>query len=779
MDDVYSFGAWVGRRRRALRLTQHEVAGLVACSLVLIQKIEADARRPSPQMATRLAQVLQIAPDHTATFVRVARAELAVDRLPAPDHGTIRMVVGATLVQNPTQPAGNVPSQVSSFHGREREIRDLHTFLHQDGIRLITLTGAGGSGKTRLALRAADPLHHEYTQGIWFIDLSPISDPEQIATTMAQVLGLPESPDRPIRADVLNWLRQRQILLILDNCEQVLAGVVDVVTELLRGAPRLTVLATSRIPLRITGEQEYVVAPLGLPPPTVGTLKPSNVQTFDVDLSQYDAIALFMSRARAVRADFRLTNANAPAIAAICVGLDGLPLAIELAAARIRLFPPEQLLNRLGSARLHTLTGGARDLPARQQTIRATIDWSYRLLTRPQHILFARLSVFVGGWTIEAAEAIGTPPIDVVNLLDGLVEHNLVRLQETNGEPRYTMLETIREYALERLAERGEIEHIQQRHAEHIVALAEEAEPQLVGGAVQQALARITADMPNVRAAIQRACETGDWNTAARISAALSELFLLEQTYVIEGAGWLRRCLEHGTELTETLRAKVGVCFGRIQGRVQHDAWIDDVLQESLAIAQRNDDAHGMARAILVHSEQAWRSGNLVAARADAEDRLERAILAGDQVGQIWGFFSLGWILGSAGEYAEAQRTFEHGLIASRRNGYAHATANMLLGLAEVAFLCNTIVEAETHTRARLLVEQQLGNRAGIGSCYEAQGVLAFSRRDDVQAIIQFEEALRLYTMWMPPYAVQACAWLSMASALAWLNRQSEREVNR
>lgn len=271
------------------------------------------------------------------------------------------------------------------------------------------------------------------------------------------------------------------------------------------------------------------------------------------------------------------------------------------------------------------------------------------------------------------------------------------------------------------------------------MALAEEAEPQLVGGAVQQALARITADMPNVRAAIQRACETGDWNTAARISAALSELFLLEQTYVIEGAGWLRRCLEHGTELTETLRAKVGVCFGRIQGRVQHDAWIDDVLQESLAIAQRNDDAHGMARAILVRSEQAWRSGNLVAARADAED----------------------------------------GLIASRRNGYAHATANMLLGLAEVAFLCNTIVEAETHTRARLLVEQQLGNRAGIGSCYEAQGVLAFSRRDDVQAIIQFEEALRLYTMWMPPYAVQACAWLSMASALAWLNRQSEREVNR
>jgi predicted ATPase/transcriptional regulator with XRE-family HTH domain len=753
MDDACSFGAWVGRRRRALRLTQHEVAGLVACSLVLIQKIEADARRPSHQVATRLAQALQIPADQQAIFVRAARAELAPDRLPAPEHGGQWLMNGAV----PVPPRGNLPNQVSSFHGRTRELDDLRTLLHQKRTRLLTLTGAGGSGKTRLALQVAADMKPGYSGGIWFVDLSPVCTLDQVVTTVAHTLGIPELPDRPIRTGVLNWLRERQALLILDNCEQVIDAVADVVAELLRSAASVTVVATSRIPLRITAEQEYAVAPLVLP--TSGALP-----AFD-QLSQYDAVSLFIVRAQAVRADFDITATNAPAIAEICARLDGLPLAIELAAARIRLFPPDQLLSRLMSARMQILTGGARDLPARQQTIRATIDWSYRLLSQAQQRLLSRLGVFVGGFTLDAAEAIDTAP-DTLVTLTTLVEHSLVHLQKQIDETRYAMLETIREYALERLMECGDLDATYRCHATYMVANAESAEPQLVGYAVQQALVRIAADMPNMRAAIRWACGTGEWNMAARISAALSEMFLLEQTYVIEGASWLRVCLEHGSALREDVRAKVGVCFGRIQGRIQHDSWIDDVLQESLAIAQRNDDARSMARAILVRSEQAWRNGNLVAARADAEDGLARAIVADDQVGQIWGFFSLGWILGSAGEYGEAQRTFEIGLIACRRSGYAHAMADMLLGLAEVAFLQDAIGEAETHTRARLLVEQQIGNPLGVGSCYEAQGVLAFSRRDYAEAIRQFEEGLYLYDMWMPPYSVQMRAWLCMAAAL-------------
>jgi tetratricopeptide (TPR) repeat protein len=209
------------------------------------------------------------------------------------------------------------------------------------------------------------------------------------------------------------------------------------------------------------------------------------------------------------------------------------------------------------------------------------------------------------------------------------------------------------------------------------------------------------------------------------------------------------------------------VCFGRIQGRIQPDLGIDAVIEESLAIAQRHHDAFGVVRALVVRSEQAWRTGNLVAARADAEDGLARALAVGDQIGQIWALFALGWILGSIGEYPEAQRTFERGLVASHRIGYAHATADMLLGLAEIAFLRGAIEAAETHTGERLLVEQQLGNVLGVGSCYEAAGVLALRRSDYAQAIVQFEAALRLYDEWMPPYAVQARAWLSMATAFA------------
>jgi len=289
----------------------------------------------------------------------------------------------------------NLPAQPTALIGREQAIATVCSLLRRADVRLVTLTGPGGTGKTRLALQTAAELLEQFGDGVWFVNLAPISDPDLVATTIAQVLGAREHDNRPLLEQLKAYLREKRLVLLLDNFEQV-AEAAPLVSELLAAAPGLKALATSRMPLHLSGEHEIAVAPLALPPS-----ERSNVQT----LTQYEAVRLFIERAQAVKADFAVTNANAPAVAEICERLDGLPLAIELAAARVKLFPPQALLARL-SSRLQLLTGGARDLPERQQTIRNTIDWSYQLLGEDEKRLFSRLGVFVGGWTPEAAETV-------------------------------------------------------------------------------------------------------------------------------------------------------------------------------------------------------------------------------------------------------------------------------------------------------------------------------------------------------------------------------------
>ena len=322
-------------------------------------------------------------------------------------------------------------------------------------MRLLTLTGPGGAGKTRLGLQAAAELVEDFPQGVFFVALAPIADPELVVPTIAQTLGLRESGAvRSPRASRTSSPRRR-LLLVLDNFEH-LVEAAPALAELLAAAPQLKLLVTSRIPLRLSGEHEYPVPPLDLP-------DPAHLPEI-ASLSQYEAVALFIERARAVKADFAVTNANAPAVAEICVRLDGLPLAIELAAARAKLLSPQALLARLEQS-LDLLTGGPRDLPARQQTLRATIDWSYDLLGPDEQTLFARLAVFAGGCTLAAAEAVCGGD-GLLTGLSTLVDNNMLRQEEQpDGEPRFTMLETIRAYALERLEPSGEADEIRRRHA--------------------------------------------------------------------------------------------------------------------------------------------------------------------------------------------------------------------------------------------------------------------------------------------------------------------------
>ena len=453
----------------------------------------------------------------------------------------------------------NLPPQLTSFVGRRREIEEIKERLV--GTRLLTLTGPGGTGKTRLSIQVASAVLEDFKDGAFFVALAPISDPELVVPTIAQVLGLREEAHRPTIETVGEYLKEKHLLLVLDNFEQVLGGAPKV-GELLAVAEQLSVLATSREALSVHGEKEYLVPPLGLP--DVEHLPPLEA------LSQYEAVALFIDRAAAVKPGFTVTNENAPAIAEICARLDGLPLALELAAARVKVLTPQAILKRLGH-RLALLAGGARDLPTRQQTLRDAIDWSYDLLEEQERTFFADLSVFVGGFTLDAAEAVCNPDGDLgVDTLEGvasLTNKSLLRQMDTgDAESRFFMLETIREYASERLAAAPEAEEIAGRHAKFFLFLAERAEPELLGPDQASWLDTLEQEHDNLRAAIAWASSDGEVDTALLLGGALWRFWQI-RGHLREAAMRLQNLLvlpgsaEHPEAKAKALEAAGGVFY--------------------------------------------------------------------------------------------------------------------------------------------------------------------------------------------------------------------------
>jgi predicted ATPase/class 3 adenylate cyclase len=433
--------------------------------------------------------------------------------------------------------AHNLPAQPTPLIGREREAAEARERLRRPEVRLLTLAGPGGTGKTRLALQVAVDVLEDFADGVFFVPLAPISDPTLVASTVAQTLGVQETGSRPLLERLKEFLQDKAVLLVLDNFEQVIAAV-PVVTALHAACPRLKSLVTSREVLRLQGEHEFPVPPLAVP--DLRHLPASE------RLSQYAAAALFIQQASAVKPDFMVTNDNAPAVAEICVRLEGLPLAIELAAARSKLLSPQALLARLGS-RLELLRGGARDLPARHQTLRGAIAWSYDLLSPDEQALFRRMAVFVGGCTLEAAEAVcraaGPPELDVLEGMTSLVDKSLLRQEEeANREPRFQMLETIREYGLECLTTSGELESARRAHATDYLALAEEAEPELTGPQQGVWLHRLETEHDNLRAALQWSQARQDAETGLRLGGALWRFWLV-RGYLREGRERLGRLL--------------------------------------------------------------------------------------------------------------------------------------------------------------------------------------------------------------------------------------------
>jgi predicted ATPase/class 3 adenylate cyclase len=457
--------------------------------------------------------------------------------LQRPEHVYQLDVVGLPATFPPLQTVdvfpNNLPVQLTSFVGREHELSEIKQLLTTT--HLLTVTGPGGTGKTRVSLQLAAEVLEEFTDGVWLVELAPLADPTLVTQTVASTLGVREQPGHTILDALTDYVRAKNLLLILDNCEHLIEACAQLANTLLRAAPRLKILASSREPLGIAGETSYRVPSLPLPDPR---------QLHDLDaMAQNDCIHLFVDRARAAYPRFRLKEKNAPAIADICRRLDGIPLAIELAAARTKVFPPEEIAARLDD-RFRLLTGGSRTALERHHTLRALIDWSYDLLSEAERALLRRLSVFAGGWWFDTAQAVCGDHLgdDVLDVLTHLVDKSLVAVEEETEEARYRLLETIRQYARDKLLEAGESEQIRDRHLDFFLHFAEAAEPKLRSAEQLAWLDRVETDYDNLRTALAWSLESGKSESALQLAGALGYFWEL-RGYLSESQRWLEDAL--------------------------------------------------------------------------------------------------------------------------------------------------------------------------------------------------------------------------------------------
>lgn len=632
----------------------------------------------------------------------------------------------------------NLPVQLTSFIGRSREINAIKQILSEE--RLLTLTGPSGSGKTRLALQAASQMIEHFYHGVFFVALAPITDPGLVASTIAQSLGITETPGRSIVAGLKDYLQNKSLLLLLDNFEQVISAA-PLIAELLAACVQLKILITSREGLRISGEREYPVPPLALPdfsqPPS---------QEF---LSKYEAVELFIQRARAVKPDFRITDDNAPTVVEICYRLDGLPLAIELAAARIKLLPPDAMLARLEEHRLEFLTGGGRDLPARQQTLRNAIAWSYDLLNEDEQMWFRWLSIFVGGCTLDAVNAVvGHNPAQVSALdqIESLLDRNLLReVEAANGEPRFMMLETLREFGLEQLEMSGEQDAIHRRHAVFFLGLAEQAEASLESDGQVQWINRMEQEHDNLRAALEWSkTADGGAEICLRLAGALG-LFWEVRGYLTEGRERLAAILLANLAQGRTAaRARLLARAAELAYRQSDFPATTSFAEESLAIYREVGDRQGIASALIKLGNAATEKGNFVTASGFLEEALKTWRELEDKHGIARALISSAWVALRSGQYGLAKTRLEEALALSRELGDTRSMGFELSGLGEVALRQGDYLRARQLVKESLKLRTELGNKWGVGVSLGILGWIAMREEKWDRAIARLGESLEV-----------------------------------
>jgi predicted ATPase/DNA-binding NarL/FixJ family response regulator len=672
----------------------------------------------------------------------------------------------------------------SPLLGRDHELAVIQHLLLQEEVGLLTLTGPGGIGKTRLALQVAANLLDHFVDGVYFVSLAPIRDPALVVMAIAQTVGMHEAAGQPLLESLRDYLHERELLLVLDNFEQVVAAAPSV-AALLTHCQRLKVMVTSRAPLHLYGEHEFPVPPLALPDLQHISGQGEEVVT---NLAQVAAITLFLQRARAVKPDFALTATNAVAVAEICIRLDGLPLAIELAAARVKLFAAPALLTRL-QQRLTLLTSGSADLPLRQRTLRDEIAWSYELLAAGEQRLFRRLAVFVDGCTLEAAQAVGNTDGDLgIDVLDGvaaLVDQNLLKqVEQSDGEPRLGMLETIREYGLEQLVASGEAETMRRHHADFFLALAEAMEPELLGARRERGLARLEVELDNLRAALiwsQTPSLQDDRHrveVGLRLAGALA-WFAHFGNHFHEARGWLVAALQRAVEPTAArakalwgagLMAMIHGDFPTARAELEESVALWRTLgdERRLAMALREVGVvayclhdFGPARRYAAESVELWRAvdspwnlalaldnlgytlaaqGDPVTARALFEEEVALYQALDDPWGLTTAMSGLGWIAGQQGDYAAARAHVAEALVLRRTKADKWSIAQSLSLLGEVLQQQGELDQASNLYCECLVLAHEVGDKVGMALVFYNLGTLAQLQK-------QHERAARLFAV--------------------------------
>ncbi len=603
----------------------------------------------------------------------------------------------------------NLPLQLTSFIGREREIAEIKRLLSTT--RLLTLTGAGGAGKTRLALQVAEELIEQYAEGVWFVDLAPLSDPALIPQAIAAVFDLHESADSPVISILTNYLKAKNLLLVLDNCEHLIAACAQLSDTLLRACPGLGILATSREGLNLAGETTFRVPSLSVP-------DPQHVSAADA-LTHFESDQLFIAHAAAADTHFQLTNENAPALAQICCRLDGMPLAIELAAARVKMLPVQQIAARLDDS-LGLLTGGSRTALPRQQTLRATLDWSYALLSEQEQILFRRLAVFAGGWTLEAAEQVcgdRDRPSTILDRMSDLIAKSLVIVEEQNGQARYRLLEPIRQYSQEKLEESEEVETVHRLAANYFLALAEEAEPKLEQAGPTIWFRQLEVENDNLRTALNWSLTSGEIEMGLRLANAL-RWFWIVRGQVSEGREWLERLVaESSNAFSKTIRARAAYSIGGLAFFQGDYAVARSSFQECVALYHELGDRRHEA------SSLRYLGGSFQEMDRESTGRqlVEKALAMSREVGDERDIAACLLVLGEMArgrvEYSLSVSLQEETLAIYRKIGDATMVVYPLHNLGHLALYDSDYARAETYFKECLTLSQDLRDKGHMTLC--------------------------------------------------------------
>lgn len=784
MDEELTFGKWLRHRRRELDLTQDEFARRVGCAPITVRKVESDEMRPSKQLAEAFSNQLGIPLDQHEDFIRMARDEVPhpiadFEGLTVATAQPAELMKRASLSSDAIKLAeikrSNLPYQLTNFIGRDREITEIKSLL--SNARLVTLTGAGGSGKTRIATEIASRILDEFPDGVWLVDFVPIREPGLIQQIIASVLGIQEEPGRALIKTLKDYLYAKKLMLLFDNCEHLISGCAQTADMLLQVCPHLYILATSREPLGIAGENLYKVPTLSLP-------NVENDTSLDM-LAQSESVQVFLDRVRMVKSDFRLTLKNASALAQICRRLDGMPLAIELAAARVRTLDVEHIASHLDD-RFALLSSGNRSALPRHQTLRAAMDWSYDLLSENEKTLLARLSIFAGSWTLEVATEVCLVNLehekDVLNLLLNLSDKSLVISEEQNGETRYRFLETIREYALEKLSESGEEESLQRRFLDFYTNLAKQAELNYRNKEQLHWFRLMEEERANLRAAFDYGLHKNDFESVKHLIGTAFWLWFFRGSWS-EGQFWVESALAKSPKGQDEPEARllmalglfhylqdnypqaeialsqsmaiwyelrdpwwsafVLVFIGLIKRSYDHQA-ATDLFRESLEYARKSNDSWILAYVMWTIGENELFLENLAEARRFLSESLQFSQIIGDKLLRTEVLRVIGETRDAEGEYFDAIRFYEESLGIMQLFGITTNIATLYNDLGRAAQLSKeTDLAAHYFTQAMEWSLRQ-GKKSSIVLAIAGLGAVAMARGQTRRAVCLFASSTYL-----------------------------------